>query len=168
MYTRREQGLTLIESAGVIVIIGAVAVFAIPSITKHMNRNNLKSHTQAVHDLVRSARQISLKAEHPIVLCSTQSQHACSAGNWNEGLMAFVDTNDNARYDSEDELIGIVSSAENGINVKYSGFPYKTVHVFSNNDKINSNGSFVLSHTGTDTNYRLAISKTGHSHLRYN
>ena len=167
MKYHKNRGLTLMETLGLVTIVSAIALIAIPSFMRHSGTHDLRNHTTALHELVKTARRSAVSSHKPVVLCGTNDHQHCTHGAFNGGMMAFIDHNMNAKFDPEDQAIGGIAGSPNGLNIAYKGFPYQNVHVFSTNKNLTSNGSFLVSHQDAEQAYKLAISKTGQSALRY-
>jgi type IV fimbrial biogenesis protein FimT len=102
---KRKQGFTLIEMIVAIAILAILAALAIPSFKSSIRSNRSVSDANALLTVLTLARSEAIKHSQPVVVCkaSSSSSPACvTSGNWEQGVLVFVDADADGTYSSGD------------------------------------------------------------------
>lgn len=118
---RRQLGFTIIELMLVLVLVGVLAGLAAPSVRDMITTARLKSHNAAIQNSLMLARSEAIKRKVRVVVCKSANQASCAtAGNWEQGWIVFLDTNDNAAVDAGEAIVQKVEALSGSFILKAS------------------------------------------------
>jgi type IV fimbrial biogenesis protein FimT len=104
---KRTAGLTLLELLVVVSITAILATIALPSMSTLVAETRIRSGTSMLASMMTFARMQAVTRNTRVTLCPTEDSTGCGEANeWNRGIMAFEDANQNRRRDGEEELLG--------------------------------------------------------------
>jgi type IV fimbrial biogenesis protein FimT len=110
-----SRGFTLIELLATVAIAGLVLAFAVPSFTRMIQNNRM---TSQVNDFVTSlnlARSEAVKRATKVALCKSRDGQSCASnGDWEQGWIVFVDSNDDAVRDTTETLLQVRQALRGG------------------------------------------------------
>lgn len=95
---RFARGFTLIELLIVVILIGIVAAYAVPSFSQMVASNQVSSTTNGVVGTLNYARSEAVKAGR------TVNVRALDGASWDSGLLVWLDGNANNTFDAAEEL----------------------------------------------------------------
>lgn len=117
-----QRGFTLIELMVTLVVAAVLAGLAAPSLREVIANNRLKSHISALQGSLMLARTEAINRRARVVVCKSSDQATCAtAGNWQQGWIVFVDTNDSATVDTGEAVLQKVSALSGSFILKASG-----------------------------------------------
>jgi len=120
--SRRQRGFTLIELLMTILIAAVLAGLAAPSFRELVANNRLKSHISALQTSLMLARNEAINRKVRVVVCKSADQASCTtAGNWQQGWIVFLDTNDSASVDPGETVIQKVGALSGAFILKGGG-----------------------------------------------
>jgi len=104
MNTKLNQGITLIEVLFTLVILAITFAFGLPDLQQLRIRKQGMLTLQKLANSIYLARSAAAESRHIAVLCPTIDGNSCG-GQWHQGVLVFLDRNDNQQPDAGDELI---------------------------------------------------------------
>lgn len=100
------MGFTLLEALVVVALLGILVSLAAPAMGDLQTKFRLQAQAEGFLDSLILARSEALRRQQRVSLCARASDSACdTTGQWNQGWLVFVDSNDNALRDPEEPLI---------------------------------------------------------------
>lgn len=156
------NGFTLLELMITLTIAAILSTLAVPSFSNIIKNNRMATQYNELLTSLTIARSEAIKRGSPLVICKSNdlATPACG-GNWQDGWLVFVDSDEDGVYDpgDSDELVRIhsVLSGNNTLhynrdNVKYS----------ANGLALGSNGTFTFCDDRGDLSSRgLKLHLTG-------
>ena len=113
MQNKRAGGFTLVETMFVVTIAAIGLAIGVPSFTGLLKRNRITSSINQVIAGFQLARSEAAKRGSAITVCPTDATPdvddnaiRCSdGGEWNIGVIAFVDLNDSGTRENGEELL---------------------------------------------------------------
>jgi len=99
-----SKGITLIELIIVLAIISISITLAAPSMNSFMVRNRVTSRVNTLALAIRMARESAIMKNNIVTLCRSADQLQCG-GKWHNGMILFVDTNKDHKFNGSDILI---------------------------------------------------------------
>jgi type IV fimbrial biogenesis protein FimT len=105
MKVGESRGFTIIELMVTLGIAGVLAAVAAPSMKDFINNSRLKSHNSALESSLMLARSEAVKRQVRVVVCGSSTQTSCTSGDWQQGWIVFVDTNDSATVDAGEDIL---------------------------------------------------------------
>lgn len=116
---RRQLGFTIIELMVTLALVGVLAGLAAPSVRDMIATSRLKTHSGAIQGSLMMARSEAIKRKVRVVVCKSADQANCTAaGNWEQGWIVFVDTNDNAAVDTGEGILQKVEALSGAFILK--------------------------------------------------
>jgi len=104
--SRLHRGFTLIELMVTIGIIAVLAGLAAPSFREMVANNRLKSHISALQTSLMMARNEAINRKSRVVVCKSADQASCTtSGDWQQGWIVFIDSNDSASVDAGESVL---------------------------------------------------------------
>lgn len=100
----KQQGLTLVELIVVISVSGILLTLAAPSMTEFVTRNSVTTRINQLVHTIHMARQSAIFRNRIVTLCRSDNGTNCQ-GQWHEGMLLFVDSNNDRTLDEDEELI---------------------------------------------------------------
>jgi type IV fimbrial biogenesis protein FimT len=147
----RSQGFTLIELLVTLAIVAIIAVIAVPSLQNFVLDNRIRSQAAALTSSLVFARTEAIIRGTLVVTCPRprNDQCRCSGSKWERyGWHVFVDSDGDARCDSDDSLLevhGSLDGSDTTLRVK-DGIPNKVFFNYEGWPQMKLNGDPV---TGT-------------------
>lgn len=130
----KNQGFTITELVIVLLIVGLGLSLAIPSFTTLMQRNRAISTANELVSALFMARSEAIKRATPVTLCVAQDEdlNSCGVGGWDTGWLVFVDSDNNASFNGDDERIMVHTALKGELNIattpaNISSFTYNTL-----------------------------------------
>jgi prepilin-type N-terminal cleavage/methylation domain-containing protein len=141
---RRTAGFTLIEILVVLLLMGLLLTFLLPSFLKAIQRQKLLSAAQQTAIVLRMARLQAIKAAGNTVV-----QIDTTKGT----VTAFSDPNNNQTLDAGESMLGRVDLPKGVTFMAVDGFtspPNPAVAIFSSNGSVAAPGAFRVQNTAGD------------------
>jgi len=114
----KGYGFSLIEALVVIALLAIFAVFAIPMFGDLTQNNRMRAQVSNLVGQFAQARTEAMRRGFRVTMCPG-TESGCSGNQWENGLIAFVDTDSDGVWDSEEEII-LVGAALTGNNTMRS------------------------------------------------
>lgn len=165
---RRQSGFTIIELMMTLVLLAVLAGLAAPSVREMIATSRLKTHNAAMQTSLMLARTEAIKRKMRVVVCKSADQASCTtAGNWEQGWIVFVDTNDNATVDAGESILQKVEGLSGAFILKANNNVADYVsYTSSGAPKVKSSdvlqtGTFTLCQTGGGSARQIEVFATG-------
>lgn len=105
-YISRQEGLTLIETLVVIVILGIIAMIAVPRIQLLLAKQEMQKVTILIPHIIRQAKYEAFLHRKDVVICPSVDGKVCTNYSlWQDYILMFVDNNKNRQKDSHEQLL---------------------------------------------------------------
>lgn len=110
-----KNGFTLVELIVTVTVLAIIVAIAMPSILTQLTRMEAKRVKTQLENTLALAKAESYITRQDVLVCLSNNGRRCNR-NADETLLAFVDTNDNKRFDARvDTLL-----TQEQLNLKYS------------------------------------------------
>lgn len=158
----KQTGLTLIELLAGLVLIGIVAVLAVPAFSALIDSQRRQDTAQQLVSGLRLARVEAILRSQPVIMQASQ-------GGWSEGWEVFVDSHRN-QFRDDDEAVLAERSGHRNVKVVGNGRVSRRIGFDSSGRLLNNtNGTLaVCLKDAPASHYQIAIAVTGRVTLRSN
>jgi type IV fimbrial biogenesis protein FimT len=152
------RGFTLIEMLATIAVATILVTLAAPSFREIAVRNRLVTYANDLISSVNLARSEAVRRGLPVTLCPSITGTRCAGSNWNNGWIAFVNTNDDnpATVDAGEPVLR-VHEAPAGSYTIYSSAVFINHVTFRADGSANDAGLFALCHNAELVGSRAVI-----------
>lgn len=164
-------GFTLIELVITLALGAILLTIAIPSFQITMTGNRVAIHTNEFISALSLSRSEAIKRGRRVVVCKSANSSSCTtAGEWDQGWIVFVDTDNDANTGSGDIILRVHGpldgndTLQGDINVKdyisYSseGFTRLTTGAFQS-------GTLTFGLCNKNQKNTIVIRNAGHAHV---
>ncbi|MFT4519508.1 MAG: type IV fimbrial biogenesis protein FimT [Halioglobus sp.] len=101
-----QDGFTLVELMITLVIASVLMSIGAPSFNKMVRDNRMVAEANSLRGVLSSARSAAQTLRATVTLCRSEDGLTCSAGDWNVGYIAFMDTDQDGVLDDPDDADG--------------------------------------------------------------
>ena len=169
----KQSGFTLIELLVVLAIAAIITTTAIPSFQSFIQNNRMSTTVHSFVSSLNLARSEAVKRGERVTVCKSNNSSTCSnSGNWQQGWIVFVDSNDNGQRESGTEELVRAHNAVSGSTtiegqsdvenyISYAGTGFAQLITGSMLDTNNSTLIFCDSRKFGDQARAIILSPTG-------
>ena len=101
-----ERGFSLTELLVVLGITALMVATAVPAFSNLMGTMRLRSASNALYFGLMLARSEAIKRNERVVVCKSATGTSCTVtGGWEQGWLVFVDTNNNSKSETGEEIV---------------------------------------------------------------
>lgn len=142
---KKNSGFTLLELVIVMALVAIVVSIAIPSMRTFSQNDRLITNINTMVGHLAYARSEAVKRSQQVAVCvSNDSQNAvpsCTAGNWTDGWIVYIDVDANNTFDSATDIVIKAHAPLNGNNtITVAGVGPQIIY---------NNRGFLASNTGS-------------------
>lgn len=119
-----QKGMTIIELLVTLIVLAIVAAFAAPSFQQLIANNRMASEVNTVSGMIGFARsEASNQPGSMVSLCPSTDGASCSGtGNWEEGWVAFRDSDADGAADAGEAVLRVGGDLADGMTLRARGF----------------------------------------------
>ncbi|MDH3221982.1 MAG: GspH/FimT family pseudopilin [Gammaproteobacteria bacterium] len=138
---KKKSGFTLLELLIAVALVGIVMAFGLPSMTEFIKNDRLTTQINTLVGHLAYARSEAVLRHQPVIVCASDNQASCSSGNWADGWIIFVDTDNNGDFSAGEVMLRVqqplaggntlVSTAGNSVVYDDRGFAPNSIGSFS-------------------------------------
>jgi type IV fimbrial biogenesis protein FimT len=173
-YSKRESrlkmyllGFSLVELMVALVLSSVLLFLALPTFQDWIAQTRLSTQSITLRNLLSTARSEAIKRSEPVRLCNAnvlgqtcESTSLQGVQNWNNGLLLFVDKNDNRQLDASTELLIKRIELEPSVQIQWNRGDSLSFLPTGRMDW-GSNGTFTLTDNTRQETIKLVISIQG-------
>ncbi len=157
---KKHSGFTLIELMIVLGIVAILMAFAAPSFQNFVKNDRLSTQINTLVAHLAYARSEAVLRAQQVGLCASSNQTTCTGGDWKDGWLVYVDSDNSDSYNASTDTILRVNQALSGNNELSSTIG--TNFLYDDRGYAISNGSFSLcDDRSTAYAKMIVISNTG-------
>ncbi|CAA0126283.1 Uncharacterised protein [Halioglobus japonicus] len=143
MKVSKHSGFTLIEAMVTLSVVAVLLSTGVPSFSAMIKNNRLATENHALRAVLGTARFEAKAQRAPVTVCRSTNTIDCSAGNWGDGYIAFIDLDGDSHRDDDEQLLEQRVQENQGIELSYSQ-PSNILQFDSNGNTADSNGTFTF------------------------
>ncbi len=163
------QGITLIETLVVLLIIAMLAMIATGFGQSLLLQQRATKVAQQLRNGLNLARQSALGQGSYATLCPSQQGNRCQ-GSWAEGQLVFLDENGDGELNNNDRPLHHFPALQAGDTLRWSAFPAGKDYVTLTPAGLtkDQNGSFYYCPASPEKRYalRIIVNKIGRVRVR--
>lgn len=116
---RYSRGYTLLEMMVTVSIIAITLGMAVPSYRNLTQNESISSAANQLLGAMRFARSEAVKRKAPVKLCASNGGQQCAgvAGNWVNGWLIYVDSNDDDVFNDLDVLLKVMHPESDNFSI---------------------------------------------------
>lgn len=164
MKKKHQSAFTVLELLGVSAIIAILACLALPSLQQLQRQHEANHFAWQLKTPLQEARHTAMTFHWPVTVCGSSDAQHCDQ-HWHQGLLLFIDRNQNQVFDSADAKLSFYPQTFKYGTIELHAFgAHSSILVFSPEKGIPlaSNASFYYCSQKPMLNRSLAISRMGH------
>ncbi len=163
---RFTSGFTLLELISAITIILILLGIGLPALKVTITNNRLTTGINAMAGTLAYTRSEAIRRNQHVVICKSQTGVECTnQGDWRQGWLVYVDSNQNRSLDEMETILGSERLAEK-IQVEYRAFGSNHYLAYRPSGTTRTNGTFTFCDPAYPEMARaLIITKTGRARL---
>ncbi|MDD9314687.1 GspH/FimT family pseudopilin [Acinetobacter lactucae] len=161
----KSLGFTLLELTITLAILMIMITIALPLYHQFMASVELKNSSRLLTIHIQKAKYDAILRHKSVVLCPSVDLSICNS-NWDTSLISFVDTNHNLQRESNEEILSNIELDLHYGSLKFQKFGKKLNSIVFQGDTglpRESNGTFTYCSYKQDKNFKLILSKMGHT-----
>lgn len=120
MKMNRHNGFTLIEGMVTLSVVAVLLSTGVPSFSAMIKNNRLTAENDALRAVLATARFEAKAQRATVTVCRSTNAIDCSAGDWADGYIAFIDLDEDGHLDSGELLLERRARENQGVAVSYS------------------------------------------------
>jgi type IV fimbrial biogenesis protein FimT len=159
-----SAGFTVVELMITLIIAAVLLTLAAPAFTDLIANNRMRAEVFALRGLLMEARSEAVTERNNVTVCSSDDGEDCG-GNWNDGYIAFFDTNNDETVDAGERIILERTPNATRIDISFSNTENRIVYNSRGNAQIPGvtfNGTFTFcDDRGADKAAGLIVSPVG-------
>jgi type IV fimbrial biogenesis protein FimT len=158
---KKKSGFTLLELIITVALISIVTALAIPSMRTFSKNDRLTTNINTMIGHLAYARSEAVKRSAQVSICVSSDAANCTAGNWEDGWIVYVDSDSDDNFNSATEEILRANQAMDGANT-LTPTGYVNQVTYDNRGFVTATGSFLLCDDRSgDFGKTITISNTG-------
>lgn len=111
----KQSGFTLIELLVVLAIAAIITTTAVPSFQAFIQNNRMSTTVHSFVSSLNLARSEAVKRGERVTMCKSSNSATCAnSGDWQQGWIVFVDSNDNGQRETATEELVRARNAVSG------------------------------------------------------
>ena len=123
-YPSRHSGFTLTELLATLAVSGVVMSMALPSLSGLISDEQRTSSVNELVNTLHLARSAAITRNQSVTVCASSDSLTCQGKAWENGWIAFVDSDLDRRPDGP-ELLNVGTAASADITIRSAEFqPY--------------------------------------------
>lgn len=118
----RVRGMTLLELIATLAIAAIVLMLGVPSLQEWIRNNRFLTDVDALVVALQLTRSEAVKRGVRVTLCKSADGTSCAhEGGYEQGWIVFVDPNNNATVDADEEVIRVFDAIAAGTGTTLTG-----------------------------------------------
>ena len=165
----RQCGLTLIELLISITILSILMTQVIPSFAEILQSYKSIQIIKRIKYQTHKARHLAITTNKVVTICKSDDLQTCG-GSWNNGLLVFIDNNQNAKIDDNDIIHSTLIEPVIDGELSWRSFGNKVYLQFLPSGRTNNqNGTFTYCPNDKPASDAkgFSITKTGRSQMAW-
>ena len=103
--TTNDKGFTLLEMLFVLVIAAVLLSIATPTLQAISAQSKAKNSIHKLSGILRNARNHAIHHQTPVLVCPSKDGTHCLSQGWQQGIMVFVDDNQNRQAEPAETMV---------------------------------------------------------------
>ncbi|MEQ9223874.1 MAG: GspH/FimT family protein [Salinisphaeraceae bacterium] len=158
-----QRGFTLLELLITLTVLVVFLTAAVPSYRTLIASQSMVAQSNAFVSFLTSARSEAITRSQSVRACKSADETACTVdGGWEQGGIAYVDTNDDgARNASSEPIVDVLSALERATLTGGDDATANSIRFGPHGFAVGSSGELQLARDDTDDVNRICVSPSG-------
>jgi type IV fimbrial biogenesis protein FimT len=159
-----QKGFTLAELMITLTIGTVLTTMAVPAFSTMLEENRMLTHIYELIGHINYTRSTAVTSARQVVICKSADGSSCdSDAEWDDGWIIFIDTSPNLQRDSDEPLLRVKRSPDDGGSIDFGAFGSENYLAFQPTGMLKKgNGTFTFCSRNNEVAPRaVIISKPG-------
>lgn len=147
--------------------IAGIVTGGAPAMQNLVHEQRLVTHVNQLFGDIQLARNEAIKRTTTVVLCKSGDGAACSStGDWQNGWLVFVDSDDDRTVDVNEPVIRVQQPLGNTVTLKFSAFGSNRYLTYFPSGESKKNGTFIFCDPRGASNARaILVTQAGRARI---
>lgn len=155
MSASRSRGFTLIELMVTLAVAAILLTIGVPSFRDLMIKSRLSGQVQEFYGTLNFARSEAIKRGFSVSICKSSNGTSCT-GNWSDGWIIFLDSDEDKDTVNSDEILRIFPALPTNITLN-ANTPFTNYITYNRFGMANTNGTFVFCENSDESKARAIV-----------
>ncbi len=160
----QQSGVTLAELMMSLAIGAILTTMAVPAFSTMVEENRMLAHIYELIGHINYTRSTAVTSARQVVICKSDDGSSCDGdAAWDDGWIIFIDASLNLQRDSDEPLLRVKQSPDDGGSIDFGAFGSEDYLAFQPTGMLKKgNGTFTFCSRHNDIAPRaVIISKPG-------
>lgn len=166
-FSYQKHGYTLIELLITLAVVSILSLTVFPNLSALIAQERTTILTNTLAGALAYARSESVSKQIIVITCQSNNGSECNrSGNWHNGWIIFIDTNNNKQREPEETLLRVYATANNGTQAIFNGAANIDHYIrYKPRGQAYPNGSFLICNPTIGVGKALIMTQSGRLRL---
>lgn len=157
---KKFSGYTLLELLITVALVAVIMAIGAPAMSDYIQNDRLITQINTLTGHMAYARSEAVKRTQQVSVCISTNGTSCTAGNWEDGWLIYVDEDGDGSFTGGEEILRTQQTLKGGNTLAFGGIGPEITYDFRGYVNAASIGTFTLCDSRSEGR-AIAISTTG-------